>query len=143
MTTSFRRFSRPTVLGGALTTALATAALLAPSVVAADRYVAAAGTDHLAGCSYQVTAVGVVGYSSGEAGARVTFYDNGQEFDSVTVPTIGTTTGSWRPATAGEHTLTVQVDNYGSPYWITPATVTVSENPGTGSAACGLPSFSG
>ncbi len=73
----------------------------------------------------------------------MTFYDNGVAIDTVTVPTIGETKASWRPAAAGSHEVTAKVDGYGHIWWITPATVTVAPSTGTGSAACGFPSFSG
>ncbi|MGF0320326.1 hypothetical protein ACQR3Z_31150 [Nocardia fluminea] len=72
----------------------------------------------------------------------MTFYDNGVVIDTVTVPTIGETKASWRPTAAGSHELTARVDSLNS-WWITPATVTVAANTGTGSAACGFPGFSG
>ncbi len=119
------------------------AALLAPHAGAeGEQRVAVEGTDHKVGCSYQLTAANVVGYSSSDAGALVTFYDDGQVIGAVQVPTIGTTDTTWRPASAGEHLLTAKVDGV-TTHWIVPATVTVEPSTGSGSAACGLPSFSG
>ncbi|MFD3746908.1 hypothetical protein [Nocardia sp. NPDC058633] len=143
MTTSFDRTARR---GATLATALAAAALLAPGAhadISDGQRVAVSGADHQVGCSYTVVAVNVVGYSSGNTGAPVTFYDNGAVIDTVSVPTIGETKTTWRPSTAGSHQLTAKVDSYINTWWITPATVTVAPNTGTGSAACGLPSFSG
>ncbi|MEV6219258.1 hypothetical protein [Nocardia sp. NPDC051833] len=143
MTTTFRRTTRLGLAGSGIATVLATAALIAPFAHAdATQHVAVAGSDHTAGCSYTVTAVGVVGYSSSDSGADVTFYDNGAVIGTVEVPAIGTTTTTWRPAAAGTHEVTAKVAGI-STRWIVPATVTVAPSTGTGSAACGLPSFSG
>ncbi|WP_336086796.1 hypothetical protein [Nocardia sp. SSK8] len=143
MTSTFRRIPRPALLGAACATAMTAAVLLAPHAGADDEQrVAAEGTEHRAGCSYQLTAVNVVGYSSGDSGATVTFFDDGQVIAAVRVPTIGSTTTTWHPASAGEHLLTAKVDSI-TTRWITPATVTVEPSTGSGSAACGLPSFSG
>ncbi|MFC4123406.1 hypothetical protein [Nocardia rhizosphaerae] len=143
MTTLFRRDSWPALIGSALAAVVATAAFAAPAAHASGtQYVEVAGSDHRAGCAYTVTAVGVVGYSSADSGAEVTFYDNGVPIDSVWVPTVGATTATWRPAAAGTHELTAKVVLLGTK-WITPTTVTVAPATGTGSAACGLPSFSG
>ncbi|MEU4651041.1 hypothetical protein [Nocardia fluminea] len=142
MTTSFVRTAR---LGAALSTALAATVLLAPGAradISDGQRVSVSSSDPKAGCSYTLVAVNVVGYSSGNTGAPVTFYDNGVVIDTVTVPTIGETKTSWRPTAAGSHELTARVDSLNS-WWITPATVTVAANTGTGSAACGFPSFSG
>ncbi|MFE3319690.1 hypothetical protein [Nocardia sp. NPDC059195] len=140
MTTSFDRTAR---LGAALGTALVATALLAPTAHADGQWVSVSSQDPKAGCSYTLVAVNVVGYSSGYAGAPVTFYDNGEVIDTVTVPAFGETKTSWRPSAAGSHEVTAKVDGYGRIWWITPATVTVAPNTGTGSAACGFPSFSG
>ncbi|MGW6625095.1 hypothetical protein ACWF99_28090 [Nocardia sp. NPDC055002] len=143
MTTSFDRTAR---LGAALATALAATALLAPGAhadISDGQRVSVSSADPKVGCSYTVVAVNVVGYSSGHAGAPVTFYDNGDVIDTVTIPAIGETKTSWRHAAAGAHQLTAKVDSYLNSWWITPATVTVAANTGTGSAACGFPSFSG
>ncbi|MGW0639388.1 hypothetical protein [Nocardia salmonicida] len=143
MTTSFARTSR---LGAALATASAVTALLAPGAhadISDGQRVSVSSSDPQVGCSYTLVAVNVVGYSSGNTGAPVTFYDNGVVIGTVEVPTIGETKTSWRPTAAGEHQLTAKVDSYVSSWWITPASVTVAPNTGTGSAACGLPSFSG
>jgi len=143
VTTSFRPSTRLGLAGSGLATVLATAALVAPFAHAdSTQRVAVEGSDQQAGCSYTVTAVNVVGYSSGDSGADVTFYDNGAVIGTVEVPAIGTTATSWRPATAGQHELTAKVVGI-STRWIVPATVTVAPSTGTGSAACGLPSFSG
>ncbi|MGW6423654.1 hypothetical protein ACWF82_13325 [Nocardia sp. NPDC055053] len=72
----------------------------------------------------------------------MTFSDNGAAIGTVAVPTIGTTTTTWRPGAAGRHELTAKVVGI-STRWLVPATVTVASSTGTGSAACGLPSFSG
>ncbi|MFD6394355.1 hypothetical protein ACWF9G_30595 [Nocardia sp. NPDC055029] len=143
MTTSFRRNARLGLAGSGIATVLTTAALVAPFAHAdATQRVAVEGSDHQAGCSYTVTAVNVVGYSSSDSGADVTFYDNGVAIGTVGVPTIGNTTTTWRPAAAGRHELTAKVVGI-STRWIVPTTVTVAPSTGTGSAACGLPSFSG
>ncbi|MEV0855958.1 hypothetical protein [Nocardia fluminea] len=142
MTTSFDRTAR---LGAALATALAATVLLAPGAhadISDGQRVSVSSSDPKAGCSYTLVAVNVVGYSSGNTGAPVTFYDNGVVIDTVKVPTIGETKTSWRPTAAGSHELTARVDSLNS-WWIAPATVTVAANTGTGSAACGFPSFSG
>ncbi|TCJ93203.1 hypothetical protein [Nocardia alba] len=144
MTTSFDRTAR---LGAVLATAVAATAILAPGVHAdasdGQQRVGVSNTELKVGCSYTVAAINVVGYSSGNTGAPVTFYDNGVAIGTVEVPTIGETKTSWRPTAAGSHQLTARVDSYVSSWWITPATVTVAPNTGTGSAACGFPSFSG
>ncbi|MFJ2668489.1 hypothetical protein ACIO14_29510 [Nocardia fluminea] len=142
MTTSFDRTAR---LGAALAAALAATVLLAPGAhadISDGQRVSVSSSDPKAGCSYTLVAVDVVGYSSGNTGAPVTFYDNGVVIDTVKVPAIGETKTSWRPTAAGSHELTARVDSLNS-WWITPATVTVAANTGTGSAACGFPSFSG
>ncbi|WP_410876698.1 hypothetical protein [Nocardia sp. A7] len=146
MTTSFDRTSRLGAVGATFATVLAVAALFAPTAhgdISDDQRVGVSGTDRLVGCSYTVGAINVVGYSSGNTGAPVTFYDNGVVIDTVEVPSIGETKTTWRPTTAGQHELTARVDSYLRSWWIIPATVTVEPNTGTGSAACGLPSFSG
>ncbi|MFG1773924.1 hypothetical protein [Nocardia salmonicida] len=142
MTTSFARTSR---LGAALATALAATALLAPGAhadISDGQWVSVSSSDPQVGCSYTLVAVNVVGYSSGNTGAPVTFYDNGVVIGTVEVPTIGETKTAWRPTAAGEHQLTAKLETYVT-RWLTPASVTVAPNTGTGSAACGLPSFSG
>ncbi|MFI1241202.1 hypothetical protein [Nocardia salmonicida] len=143
MTTSFERTSR---FGAALATAVAVTALLAPGAhadISDGQWVSVSSSDPQVGCSYTLVAVNVVGYSSGNTGAPVTFYDNGVVIGTVEVPTIGQTETSWRPTAAGAHELTAKVDNHLRTWWLTPASVTVAPNTGTGSAACGLPSFSG
>lgn len=144
MTTTFRRNSRLGLAGSGIATVMATAALVAPFAHAdSTQRVGVEGSDHQAGCSYKVTAVNVVGYSSSDSGSDVTFYDNGVAFGTVEVPSIGSTTATWRPGAAGQHELTAQVVGVVGARWIVPLTVTVSPSTGTGSAACGLPSFSG
>lgn len=141
MTTSFRRNTGLGLTSSGI--AMVVAVLAAPFAHAdGTQRVAVEGADHQAGCSYTVTAVDVVGYSSSDAGADVTFYDNGAAIATVAVPTIGTTTTSWRPGAAGQHELTAKVVGI-STRWIVPITVTVAPSTGTGSAACGLPSLSG
>ncbi|MFF5036741.1 hypothetical protein [Nocardia salmonicida] len=143
MTTSFERISR---FGAALATASAAMALLAPGAhadISDGQWVSVSSSDPQVGCSYTLVAVNVVGYSSGNTGAPVTFYDNGVVIGTVEVPTIGQTKTAWRPTAAGAHEVTAKVDSYNRSWWLTPASVTVAPNTGTGSAACGLPSFSG
>ncbi|MFD3593463.1 hypothetical protein ACFWU5_12095 [Nocardia sp. NPDC058640] len=142
MTTTVSRTPRAAGLGAVFATALAAAVVFAPNAHAYSTPVFVAGDDHRVGCSYRGGA-SIPGLSSGFAGSTVHFYDDGVLIGTGAVPSFaGDTTTTWWPATAGAHQLTALLGT-SIPQWLIPATVTVDPSTGTGSAACGLPSFSG